>query len=196
MNTFLSFFIVGWIFVITTGFAVYSVSVDETKPYHPLFQISRTSTDKTSVDENRDGIIDHTNADIQEILSNGNVASIDLTINAKITSNLLDVIDSANINNAQINIGTINTLNVNTGTVSTLTVTSNLNSATITSTTGTFSSLVSNTLRVNSNSEFNVINANDITTNKLCLRKSSTDDTILCINNWEDLLDILYVQLA
>ncbi len=190
------FIVIATIFVIITGVFVYSVSVDETKPYHPLFQISRTSTDKTSVDENRDGIIDHTNADIQEILSNGNVASIDLTINAKITSNLLEVLNIANINNAQIDTGTINTLNVNTGTISTLTVTSNLNSATITSTTGTFSSLVSNTLEVSDNSEFNVVKANDITTEKLCLRKSSTDNTILCINNWEDLLDILYVQLA
>ena len=45
-------------------------NVNDNLPWHPLNQISKSRTDLTSVDENNDGIIDHTNAGLQEITNN------------------------------------------------------------------------------------------------------------------------------
>ena len=45
-----------------------------------------------------------------------------------------------------------------------------------------------------STSKMNVVEANKITPDLLCLKRSSDNPEIVCIDNWESLLDILFAQ--
>ncbi len=156
--------IIAYILGIATAYIAYGVSsnVDVTKPYHYLSQIAEKTDSLKSVDVNQNGIIDHTDADLQEILSNGATADIDLTLNAQLTVNDLEVKNLAQI--------------------------PSLTGSSLSYSSGTITLLHTETLNID-----NTVTSETTQTNKLCLL-DETANGYVCIDKWEDLLDILFAS--
>ncbi len=159
----------------------YATTVDKTKPWHVLHQIARSNNDLTSIDEDSNGRIDAGIVEdtLYNITHNGAYTDVPITIDNTLTVGDIisvgSVVVGGDINvNGDANVG---------GTLTALSVKS--------------SSAEISTLTVNGISTFNNnVNAKNIYTDTLCLRLSKSNSQHVCIDNWEDLLDVLYVRLA
>ena len=188
---------ISYLFGMLSAFIAYGASgyIDPQKPYHYLYQITKSADTYESVDANADGIIDHTNADLTEILNNGYITSHDMRIDALLTTKDLNIYNTLTVDVS----ATINSLDANDVSVSNSLTTNDLSVSNYAS----INSIAGNSLSYSTGNFVN-LNANDVSitntvtvptanVNKLCLYDESSN-AYVCVDKWDDLLDILFAS--
>ncbi len=119
-------FVTAFIIIFILIIPVISYSLNKNQPWLPATQISTDFSGTASIDEGGNGIVDHTDAKIDEILGNGNTTSKGLavgnliTISLSVTGSLIlpsksiisDYIAPNSINSTHIKDGEVNTADI------------------------------------------------------------------------------------